>query len=226
MWSGCGYPPVSSYVVTTCGLKSRISWTRRSVASSNGTSAKQPSGSGGFGSPSGQPESTKPSQSWRMPRMSRARSISWRPTSVMFAATAGGSILGSRSEPRSPPVQVATWTSTPCATYIAVDAAPLLDSSSGWACTCIRRRPSPGRAGSGDMVRSLGGTIGGVEQTLTERYAAAPAWRRPVTIAVVAVVALIGLGWLAWAAYDESTPKVESELVTFDVVDEHSVSAQ
>jgi hypothetical protein len=76
------------------------------------------------------------------------------------------------------------------------------------------------------MVRSLGGTIGGVEQTLTERYAAAPAWRRPVTIAVVAVVALIGLGWLAWAAYDESTPKVESELVTFDVVDEHSVSAQ
>jgi hypothetical protein len=76
------------------------------------------------------------------------------------------------------------------------------------------------------MADSLGGSIDGVEQTLTERYAAPPAWRRPVTIAVVAVVALIGLGWLAWAAYDESTPKVESELVTFDVVDAHSVSAQ
>jgi hypothetical protein len=76
------------------------------------------------------------------------------------------------------------------------------------------------------MLPSLGGSIDGVEQTLTERYAEPPAWRRPVTIAVVAVVALIGLGWLAWAAYDESTPKVESELVTFDVVDAHAVSAQ
>jgi hypothetical protein len=76
------------------------------------------------------------------------------------------------------------------------------------------------------MVRSLGGSIDVVEQTLTDRYAAPPAWRRPVTIAVVAVVAVIGLGWLAWAAYDESTPTVQSELVTFDVVDAHSVSAQ
>ena len=64
-----------------------------------------------------------------------------------------------------------------------------------------------------------------MEQTLAERYAAPPAWRRPVTIAVVALVALVGLGWLAWAAYDESTPKVQSQLVSFDVVDQHSVSA-
>ena len=64
----------------------RISRTSRSADSSSGTSAKQPSGSGGFGSPSGQPESTKPSQSWVTPRMSRARSISWRRTSVMLAS--------------------------------------------------------------------------------------------------------------------------------------------
>jgi Domain of unknown function (DUF4307) len=76
------------------------------------------------------------------------------------------------------------------------------------------------------MGHSLGGSIDVVDQTLSDRYAAAPAWRRPVTIAVVALVALIGLGWLAWAAYDESTPKVHSQLVSFDVVGEHSVSAR
>ena len=57
----------------------------------------------------------------------------------MFASTSGRSIAGFRIEPRSPPVQVTTWTSTPSATYLAVLAAPLLDSSSGWAWTCIRR---------------------------------------------------------------------------------------
>ena len=71
--------------------------------------------------------------------MSRARSISWRRTSVMLARMSGRSIFGLRIDPRSPPVQVTTWTSTPSATYIAVEAAPLLDSSSGWAWTCIRR---------------------------------------------------------------------------------------
>ncbi len=76
--------------------------------------------------------------------MSRARSISWRRISVMFARMSGRSIFGFRIEPRSPPVQVTTWTSTPSATYFAVDAAPLLDSSSGWACTCISRSPARG----------------------------------------------------------------------------------
>ena len=38
--------------------------------------------------------------------------------------------------------------------------------------------------------------------------------------------ALAGLGWVAWAAYDEATPKVESQLVTFHVAGEHSVSAR
>jgi hypothetical protein len=76
------------------------------------------------------------------------------------------------------------------------------------------------------MRHSLGGSIDGVEQTLTERYAGPPAWRRGATIAAVAVVALVGLAWLAWAAYHEATPKVQSQLVAFHVVDEHSVTAQ
>src|SRR5206468_1739004 len=101
---------------------------------------KQPSGNGGSGSPSGKPESIQPSHSCRMPRISRAASISCRRISVMFSSTSGRSIFGFRIEPRSPPVHVATRTSTPSATYRAVDAAPLLDSSSGWACTCNNRR--------------------------------------------------------------------------------------
>src|SRR6266508_3312992 len=75
-----------------------------------------------------------------MPRISRAASISWRRISAMFASTSGRSMFGFRIDPRSPPVQVATSTSTPSWTYFAVDAAPLLDSSSGWAWTCSSLR--------------------------------------------------------------------------------------
>lgn len=64
-----------------------------------------------------------------------------------------------------------------------------------------------------------------MEQTLAERYAGPPAWRRPVTIVAVVVVAAVALAWLAWAAYKESTPKVESQLVTFTVSGEHVVRA-
>jgi len=73
------------------------------------------------------------------------------------------------------------------------------------------------------MAARLDGSIDGVDRTLTERYAAPPAWRRPITIAAVVVVALVALGWLAWAALEESNPKVESQLNGYDVVDAHAV---
>jgi hypothetical protein len=72
----------------------------------------------------------------------------------------------------------------------------------------------------------LDGSIDGVDPTLTERYAAPPAWRRPVTIGAVVLLALVGLAWLAWAAFVESNPRVESELSGFDVVDDHSVTVK
>ncbi|MBO0846993.1 MAG: DUF4307 domain-containing protein [Nocardioides sp.] len=65
-----------------------------------------------------------------------------------------------------------------------------------------------------------------MDPTLTERYAAPPAWRRPVTVAGVVVVALVALGWLAWATFVHATPKVQSELVSFHVVDAHAVTAR
>ena len=114
--------------------------------------------------------------------MSRARSISWRRTSVMFARMSGRSIFGFRIEPRSPPVQVATCTSTPSATYLAVDAAPLLDSSSGWACTCISRWPARGWCGHARESRSarVDGTMERMTEhdTLAERYGAPSPRRR------------------------------------------------
>jgi hypothetical protein len=65
-----------------------------------------------------------------------------------------------------------------------------------------------------------------VDQSLTDRYAAPPAWRRPVTVAAVVVVALVALGWVAWVAFEESHPKVQSQLVGFDIVDDHAVTAR
>src|SRR5215469_17417546 len=57
----------------------------------------------------------------------------------MSALTSGRSIAGFRMSPRSPPVIVQTRTSAPSLTYLAIVAAPLLDSSSGCACTAISR---------------------------------------------------------------------------------------
>ena len=65
-----------------------------------------------------------------------------------------------------------------------------------------------------------------MDQTLSERYAAAPAWRRPATIAAVAVLAAAALAWLAWAAFVQSTPRVHSQLIVWQVVDAHSATAR
>jgi hypothetical protein len=65
-----------------------------------------------------------------------------------------------------------------------------------------------------------------VDQTLTDRYAGPPAWRRPLTIAAVVVLAAAGLAWLAWAAFVQSTPRVHSQLIGWQVVDAHSATAR
>src|SRR6476469_6368839 len=144
----------------TCGLNCRISATSGAAASSIGTSAKQPSGSGGSGSPSGRPESTKPRNSCSTPRISRARSISSARICGSRSHTSGRSMAGFSTEPRSPPVHVATRTRAPSATYFAIVAAPLLDSSSGCAWTASSRN------WSGSVTRPLS-------------PAARPAWQTP-----------------------------------------------
>src|SRR4051794_15424506 len=72
-----------------------------------------------------------------------------RRTAARSATISGRSIAGLRMSPRSPPVHVTTRTSTPSSAYLAIVAAPLLDSSSGWACTAISRSRSPSGPNAG-----------------------------------------------------------------------------
>nr|WP_258562710.1 DUF4307 domain-containing protein [Nocardioides sp. MAH-18] len=44
-------------------------------------------------------------------------------------------------------------------------------------------------------------------------------------IGVVVVVAAAFLGWLGWTIWEQSTPDARSELVGYDVVDEHAATA-
>ena len=60
---------------------------------------------------------------------------------------------------------------------------------------------------------------------LADRYGAPSPVRRRVLVGVVAVVAALFLGWLAWTAVFHATPAVESELTSYDVVDDGSASA-
>ena len=134
----------------------------------------------------------------------------------MFSRMSGRSIFGLRIEPRSPPVQVATWTSTPSATYLAVEAAPLLDSSSGWACTCISRSPARGCCGMGAI---LGVTL----ERVTRRTSGRPV-RRPRPLAPPggrrwrpSRWRLAFLGWLAWVDVRPARRRRwSSELVSFE----------
>ena len=169
--------------------------------------------------------------------MSRAASISRRRISVMFSRTSGRSILGFRIEPRSPPVQVTTCTSTPCATYIAVLAAPLLDSSSGWACTCIRRRPVEGRVSGMRTMLFVGPSSPHRSLALVEdpdaartamlerRYGTRRPGRRLASSWSPSWSRVAGLGWLVWAAIVHANPAVDADVASFDVKSVHRVDA-
>jgi hypothetical protein len=60
---------------------------------------------------------------------------------------------------------------------------------------------------------------------LAERYGAPAPWRRPLTWGLSALLAVVFLGWLAWTAIFHSTTPADSDLVSFDLVDEHTTTA-
>jgi hypothetical protein len=64
------------------------------------------------------------------------------------------------------------------------------------------------------------------QDSMTERYGSPSPVARRALVTVVVVVATAFLGWLAWAALDQSDPDVTSELVTWDTVGEHAVTAR
>ena len=61
---------------------------------------------------------------------------------------------------------------------------------------------------------------------LADRYGAPRPHHRQALVAGSALVAVLFLGWLAWAAWSHATPDVTSQLVGFEVVDDHQTVAR
>jgi ABC-type arginine transport system ATPase subunit len=57
---------------------------------------------------------------------------------------------------------------------------------------------------------------------LTERYRGPSRATRVVALVVVAALALTGAGLLGWSVVFQSTPAVTSQLVSFEIEDEHT----
>ena len=60
---------------------------------------------------------------------------------------------------------------------------------------------------------------------LADRYGAPAPWRRVVLLGTCVVVVAAFLGWLGWTTWAHSTPDVDSEIVGYHVVDEHTAEA-
>jgi hypothetical protein len=59
---------------------------------------------------------------------------------------------------------------------------------------------------------------------LATRYGTPNANRRRLLVSGVAALALVFVGWVAWAALFHGDPEVTSDLVSYDVVDEHTAT--
>ena len=57
------------------------------------------------------------------------------------------------------------------------------------------------------------------------RYGSQTPRRRRAVILASGVVGVLALAWLAWAGWSQSTPDVESNLQSFEVVDSHRAEA-
>ena len=60
---------------------------------------------------------------------------------------------------------------------------------------------------------------------LADRYGTPSPRGRAVLLGAAVVVVAAFLGWLGWVIWDQSTPDVRSDLVGYDVVDEHRATA-
>jgi hypothetical protein len=59
-----------------------------------------------------------------------------------------------------------------------------------------------------------------------DRYGRPAPWRRTAVIAASGLVGVLALTWLAWTMFFHASPEVSSELVGWEVVDEHAVTAR
>ncbi len=63
------------------------------------------------------------------------------------------------------------------------------------------------------------------QDALAGRYGPPSPWRRRALLGGCVAVAAVFLAWLAWSAFVHATPEVESDLESFEVVDDHTATA-
>ncbi len=60
---------------------------------------------------------------------------------------------------------------------------------------------------------------------VADRYGRPSPWRRTAVVAASVVVGALALVWLAWTTVFHASPDVSSDLVRWEVVDDHAVTA-
>lgn len=61
---------------------------------------------------------------------------------------------------------------------------------------------------------------------LGDRYGAPSPGRRRLLIVAVGTIVAVFLGWVAWATWFHSTPRIDSSLISFEVVDDNRAVAR
>ena len=61
---------------------------------------------------------------------------------------------------------------------------------------------------------------------MATRYGRPAPWRRTAVLVGSGLVGVLGLVWLAWATLFHASPDASSELVGFEVVDDHTATAR
>jgi hypothetical protein len=59
-----------------------------------------------------------------------------------------------------------------------------------------------------------------------DRYGRPPPWRRTAIIAASGIVGVLALTWLAWTTFFHASPDVSAQIVSWEVVDDHAVTAR
>jgi len=63
-------------------------------------------------------------------------------------------------------------------------------------------------------------------RTLADRYGRPAPWRRTAVLVGSGILGLLAVTWLAWSTLFHASPEVSSEIVGWEVVDDHAITAQ
>jgi Domain of unknown function (DUF4307) len=63
-------------------------------------------------------------------------------------------------------------------------------------------------------------------RTLADRYGRPAPWRRTAVLVGSAILGLLAVTWLTWTTLFHASPSVSSEIVGWEVVDDHAITAQ